>query len=105
MNKTWKNIGWTPLCFMTFALYKQTIGLLASPINPNEFYPISTNLPFMDTYSYFFRSSSDYSRQIRRKATFQKRCLTMAKQHRTRFYILRRCVSMLLCWNNHSVSD
>ncbi|KVI01267.1 hypothetical protein Ccrd_020453 [Cynara cardunculus var. scolymus] len=44
----------------------------------------------MDTYSYLFRSSTDYRRQIRRKATFQKRCLTMAKQERTRFYILRR---------------
>ncbi|KAI3701468.1 hypothetical protein L6452_26568 [Arctium lappa] len=57
----------------------------------------------MDTYSYLFRSSTDYRRNIRRKATFQKRCLTMAKQERTRFYILRRCVSMLLCWNNHSI--
>ncbi|MFS7916898.1 hypothetical protein Hanom_Chr03g00182771 [Helianthus anomalus] len=59
----------------------------------------------METYSYLIRSSSDYHRTIRRKTTFHRRCLTMAKQHRTRFYILRRCVSMLLCWNNHSVSD
>ncbi|KAJ0751823.1 hypothetical protein HanPI659440_Chr09g0317291 [Helianthus annuus] len=59
----------------------------------------------METYSYLIQSSSDYHHQIRRKASFQKRCLTMAKQHKTRFYILRRCISMLVCWNNHSVSD
>jgi hypothetical protein len=29
------------------------------------------------------------------------RCNTVLKQHKTRLYILGRCVSMLLCWHDH----
>ncbi|KAF8088935.1 hypothetical protein N665_0024s0024 [Sinapis alba] len=39
------------------------------------------------------------------KTSVGDRCLLMAKQQRTRLYILRRCVSMLLCWHDHSISD
>ncbi|KQK07219.1 uncharacterized protein LOC100840918 [Brachypodium distachyon] len=35
----------------------------------------------------------------------RRRCYTVLKQQRTRLYILRRCVSMLLCWNEHDLSD
>jgi hypothetical protein len=31
----------------------------------------------------------------------RRRCHAVLKQQRTRLYILRRCVSMLLCWNDH----
>ncbi|GLJ21217.1 hypothetical protein SUGI_0388810 [Cryptomeria japonica] len=31
--------------------------------------------------------------------SFTKRCAALAKEHRARFYILRRCVTMLLCWH------
>ncbi|KAK1265200.1 hypothetical protein QJS04_geneDACA023820 [Acorus gramineus] len=34
-----------------------------------------------------------------------KKCMSMLKQQKTRFYILGRCVTMLLCWHAHSVSD
>ncbi|KMT03009.1 hypothetical protein BVRB_8g195730 [Beta vulgaris subsp. vulgaris] len=34
-----------------------------------------------------------------RKTSFRRRCLTIVKQHKTRIYILRRCVTMLLCWH------
>ncbi|OWM87607.1 hypothetical protein CDL15_Pgr022720 [Punica granatum] len=27
------------------------------------------------------------------------------KEHRSRFYILRRCVSILICWHRHHLSD
>ncbi|KAL5980720.1 hypothetical protein ACLOJK_028629 [Asimina triloba] len=36
---------------------------------------------------------------------FAKRCTTIVKQQRTRFYILRRCITMLLCWHAHAVRD
>ncbi|MFS7900337.1 hypothetical protein Hanom_Chr10g00962431 [Helianthus anomalus] len=52
----------------------------------------------MNTYSYLIRSSSEYRR--RQKSTRQRRCLTLAKHQKTRFYILRRCVTMLVCWND-----
>ncbi|KAK1259457.1 hypothetical protein QJS04_geneDACA005517 [Acorus gramineus] len=28
-----------------------------------------------------------------------KKCMSMVKQQKTRFYILGRCVTMLLCWH------
>ncbi|KAJ9538890.1 hypothetical protein OSB04_031623 [Centaurea solstitialis] len=54
--------------------------------------------PEMKTYSYLVRSSSQYRR---RKSSRRPRCLTIAKQQKTRFYILRRCISMLVCWNDN----
>ncbi|KAF7836068.1 DEVIL-like protein [Senna tora] len=37
--------------------------------------------------------------------SFRKRCFQMAKQQKTRFYILGRCITMLLCWHDHAISD
>ncbi|KAL5227437.1 hypothetical protein ABZP36_015702 [Zizania latifolia] len=34
-----------------------------------------------------------------------RRCHAVLKQHKTRLYILGRCVSMLLCWHHHDYSD
>jgi len=49
------------------------------------------------------------SRSNRRKGHgkngFRRRCLSMAKQQKTRFYILGRCISMLLCWHDHAIRD
>lgn len=33
------------------------------------------------------------------------RCMAVAKQQKTRFYILGRCIAMLLCWHAHDLSD
>nr|ADE76342.1 unknown [Picea sitchensis] len=30
---------------------------------------------------------------------FSKRCAALAKEQRARFYILRRCITILLCWH------
>ncbi|XVE98217.1 hypothetical protein REPUB_Repub03eG0086700 [Reevesia pubescens] len=62
----------------------------------------------MSTTIYFLSSSKPdpcCRSQKHRKPSFRKRCLMMAKQQKTRFYILGRCISMLLCWHDHSVSD
>ncbi|KAK8959154.1 hypothetical protein KSP40_PGU021100 [Platanthera guangdongensis] len=37
--------------------------------------------------------------------SFRRRCQAMAKQQKTRFYIISRCLNMLLCWHAHAVSD
>ncbi|KAL5768902.1 hypothetical protein ACOSP7_015450 [Xanthoceras sorbifolium] len=50
-------------------------------------------------------SSTQRGRKNHKKSGFRKRCLSMAKQQKTRFYILGRCISMLLCWHDHSISD
>ncbi|KAG8473065.1 hypothetical protein CXB51_034995 [Gossypium anomalum] len=31
----------------------------------------------------------------------KKRCVAMAKEQKSRFYILWRCAIMLLCWHKH----
>ncbi|KAK1421146.1 hypothetical protein QVD17_23273 [Tagetes erecta] len=31
--------------------------------------------------------------------TFGKKCSHIAKKQRAKFYIVRRCISMLLCWH------
>ncbi|KAG6586417.1 hypothetical protein SDJN03_19150, partial [Cucurbita argyrosperma subsp. sororia] len=52
---------------------------------------------------------SSQSAQLRlrtcRKISFRKRCLRMIKQQKTRFYILGRCISMLLCWQDRDIHD
>ncbi|ESW15742.1 hypothetical protein PHAVU_007G098400 [Phaseolus vulgaris] len=32
--------------------------------------------------------------------SFGRRCTRLAREHRARFYILRRCVTMLICWQD-----
>ena len=34
--------------------------------------------------------------------SFCKKCGYIVKKQRAKFYILRRCISMLLCWHEHS---
>ncbi|CAL5203166.1 unnamed protein product [Lathyrus oleraceus] len=35
-----------------------------------------------------------------RKCAFARKCVRLVKEQRARFYIMRRCVIMLLCWND-----
>jgi hypothetical protein len=42
-----------------------------------------------------------HQRQARGCAGLRRRCYSVLKQQRTRLYILRRCVTMLLCWHEH----
>ncbi|RWV79981.1 hypothetical protein GW17_00058809 [Ensete ventricosum] len=33
--------------------------------------------------------------------SFSSRCGRLAKEQRARFYIMRRCVTMLVCWRDY----
>ncbi|KAL4340623.1 hypothetical protein GQ457_08G001200 [Hibiscus cannabinus] len=44
------------------------------------------------------RSCSQKSSSISRK------CSKLAKEQKTRFYIMKRCVAMLMCWHKHGDS-
>ncbi|KAI5578499.1 hypothetical protein POPTR_008G035900v4 [Populus trichocarpa] len=33
--------------------------------------------------------------------SFGRRCSSLVKEQRARFYILRRCVTMLVCWHDY----
>ncbi|KAG5552275.1 hypothetical protein RHGRI_010378 [Rhododendron griersonianum] len=51
-------------------------------------------------------SSSSSSTAITKPISeFWRRCMTAVQQQRARCYILRRCLSMLLCWHAHRLRD
>ncbi|CAN6568529.1 unnamed protein product [Malus baccata var. baccata] len=37
--------------------------------------------------------------------SFGRRCNMLVKEQRARFYILRRCVTMLLCWHERGAIE
>ncbi|ESW35415.1 hypothetical protein PHAVU_001G233300 [Phaseolus vulgaris] len=39
-----------------------------------------------------------------RKCAFARKCARLVKEQRARFYIMRRCVIMLICWHEYSDS-
>ncbi|KAK9154329.1 hypothetical protein Sjap_001809 [Stephania japonica] len=46
------------------------------------------------------RSSSTTSSRV----SFTRKCASLVKEQRARFYIMRRCVTMLVCWRDYSDS-
>ncbi|EXB65257.1 hypothetical protein L484_025336 [Morus notabilis] len=49
-------------------------------------------------------SSSSSSAASRRRCSFTRKCARLVKEQRARFYIMRRCVTMLICWRDYSDS-
>ncbi|KAL1188029.1 Small polypeptide DEVIL 18 [Cardamine amara subsp. amara] len=50
-----------------------------------------------------FSSKSSLSRSLSQKgASVTRKCCRLAKEHKSRFYIIKRCVLMLVCWHKHS---
>lgn len=49
-----------------------------------------------------FYTESREERKMEESSSFRKRSAGMAKEYRSRFYILRRCVAMLLCWHKYA---
>ncbi|KAJ8750450.1 hypothetical protein K2173_015589 [Erythroxylum novogranatense] len=49
--------------------------------------------------------SIPYMRKTHSKNGLPSKCVLVVKQHKTRCYILGRCISMLLCWHDHAVRD
>ncbi|KAJ7964534.1 Rotundifolia-like protein [Quillaja saponaria] len=39
-----------------------------------------------------------------RRCAFTRKCAKLVKEQRARFYIMRRCVTMLICWRDYSDS-
>ncbi|CAA6661739.1 unnamed protein product [Spirodela intermedia] len=38
---------------------------------------------------------------LRKGGSFSRRCASLVKEQRARFYIMRRCVIMLICWREY----
>ncbi|KAK7300740.1 hypothetical protein RJT34_11589 [Clitoria ternatea] len=47
----------------------------------------------------FIKNSSTHKR-----CAFASKCARLVKEQRARFYIMRRCVTMLICWRDYSDS-
>ncbi|KAK8490417.1 hypothetical protein V6N11_083561 [Hibiscus sabdariffa] len=43
-------------------------------------------------------------RSFSQKPSISRKCSSMAKEQKARFYIMRRCVAMLVCWHKHGDS-
>ncbi|KAJ4719993.1 Rotundifolia-like protein [Melia azedarach] len=48
----------------------------------------------------FIKSASS----SQRRCSFTRKCARLVKEQRARFYIMRRCVTMLICWRDYSDS-
>ncbi|XP_058109593.1 small polypeptide DEVIL 11-like [Magnolia sinica] len=35
------------------------------------------------------------------RCSFTRKCASLVKEQRARFYIMRRCVTMLICWREY----
>ncbi|OAY46117.1 hypothetical protein MANES_07G117800v8 [Manihot esculenta] len=50
-------------------------------------------------------SSSPFMKNSsQRRCSFTRKCARLVKEQRARFYIMRRCVTMLICWRDYSDS-
>ncbi|KAM7271781.1 hypothetical protein ACFE04_030995 [Oxalis oulophora] len=47
-------------------------------------------------------SSLSSSNKTRQRCSFTRKCARLVKEQRARFYIMRRCVTMLICWRDYS---
>ncbi|CAA7397209.1 unnamed protein product [Spirodela intermedia] len=57
------------------------------------------------SHFYYAPAAAYRSAHRRNSCGLWRKCRMVAKQQKTRFYILGRCISMLLCWHDHTVSD
>ncbi|KAE8669282.1 peptidyl-prolyl cis-trans isomerase FKBP20-1-like isoform X1 [Hibiscus syriacus] len=48
--------------------------------------------------------SSSFTARSRQRCAFTRKCAKFVKKQRARFYIMRRCVAMLVCWRDFADS-
>ncbi|KAG6402121.1 hypothetical protein SASPL_138995 [Salvia splendens] len=46
-------------------------------------------------------SASLIKNSSQRRCAFTRKCAALVKEQRARFYIMRRCVTMLICWRDY----
>ncbi|GMI84879.1 DEVIL 11, ROTUNDIFOLIA like 8 [Hibiscus trionum] len=51
--------------------------------------------------SFIVKNSSASSAK---RCAFTRKCARLVKEQRARFYIMRRCVTMLICWRDYADS-
>ncbi|XP_061337899.1 small polypeptide DEVIL 13-like [Gastrolobium bilobum] len=67
----------------------------------------TSNSPLLRSLSQKSSSSSkcNLTRSYSQKnPSIGRKCTNLAKEQKARFYIMRRCVAMLVCWHKHGDS-
>ncbi|XP_044462425.1 small polypeptide DEVIL 11-like [Mangifera indica] len=49
-------------------------------------------------------STATTATSSQRRCSFTRKCARLFQEQRARFYIMRRCVTMLICWRDYSDS-
>ncbi|KFK36861.1 hypothetical protein AALP_AA4G181100 [Arabis alpina] len=53
------------------------------------------------TSSFSFNGGGNKKTEKQRRCAFTRKCARLVKEQRARFYIMRRCVIMLICWRDN----
>ncbi|CAN4090100.1 unnamed protein product [Withania somnifera] len=53
----------------------------------------------MATSNYLKDSKSSSTHH--KRCAFTRKCASLVKEQRAKFYIMRRCVTMLICWRDY----
>ncbi|XAR72003.1 hypothetical protein NMG60_11018488 [Bertholletia excelsa] len=64
----------------------------------------STSLPTKNNSSSSSTSNPAKSNSSQRRCPFIGKCAKLAKEQRARFYIMKRCVTILICWHQYADS-
>lgn len=89
-----------------FFCIKMAATLSTSVSAPAEFYfDEKWKLSKKEGSSKSCRSSSSLMKNSsQRRCSFTRKCARLVKEQRARFYIMRRCITMLICWRDYSDS-
>ncbi|XP_059429254.1 small polypeptide DEVIL 13-like [Corylus avellana] len=62
----------------------------------------SSKSPLLRSFSQ--KASSPKCPLEKSSSSISRKCSSLAKEQKARFYIMRRCVAMLVCWHKHGDS-
>ncbi|KAL7585561.1 small polypeptide DEVIL 11 [Lactuca sativa] len=81
-----------------------SVTTVDAPPPPQPQFTCSDNNQKLSKKGSISRSRSSSATSSHRRCTFTRKCARLVKEQRARFYIMRRCVSMLVCWRDYSDS-
>lgn len=79
----------------------------ANPHPPQFYFDEKWKLSKKESSSRSCCSSASFIKnpsQSQKRCAFTRKCARLVKQQRARFYIMRRCVTMLICWRDYGDS-
>ncbi|KAL3521118.1 hypothetical protein ACH5RR_019267 [Cinchona calisaya] len=79
------------------------------PPNPSHFYLDERwKLSKKESSTRSCRSTASFTKNpsssSHKRCAFTRKCARLVKEQRARFYIMRRCVTMLICWRDYTDS-